>query len=194
MITINLLPEEFKVKEKKQLNIPALKIFIVAGAIFGIVTLFFYVDFWQAKFALSRLNKEWLVVEPQSQRLKQLQQDVENNLTPENVFLKRFVTSDRPLTFILGWVNDNLPPTGWLTQLQMDRAGESGKLLVKGLTLPSKEKSSIEHIEIFLNALKQKMPDATLSLTTSRQKIKDVEVTQFTATFEWGMTAPGAKP
>lgn len=189
MISINLLPEEFRVQEKTTTKIPVFKIAIAVGGLFSVLTLFFYIDFWSKHIQLSKLNKEWRTVEPQSQQLKKLEQDVENNLKPENIFLKRFATSVQPLTSILGWLNEYLPAATWLTQVQMDRDGDGGKLVVKGLTLPTKEKSSIETIEIYLNALKAKMPEANLSLTTSRQQIKDTEVTQFVATFDWAPTA-----
>ena len=68
----------------------------------------------------------------------------------------------------------------------MERKQDGGRLFIKGLSLPSKEKSSIEAIEIYLHQLKEKIPDANLSLTTTRQTIEGTELTQFTANFAWG--------
>ncbi len=194
MITINLLPEEFRVREKIHINIPWLPAVIGAAGIFLLLTGFFYVDYWLSKAKLSRVNKEWEVIQPQSQRLQQLEQEVETKLKPENVFLNSFVTAEKPLTNMLLWVSEYASATMWLVEFKMERVGEGGKLYVKGLTLPSKEKSSIEFIESYLHELKKQMPDADLSLTTSRQKIKEVELTQFIATFEWGLKPAVKKP
>lgn len=190
MITINLLPQEFRIQEKKSTKVPVIPIAIASGIILAAITLFFYADYWSAKSKLAEINKEWQFVQPQSVRLQALQQEVENKLKPENVFLNSFVTADKPLTYMLTWASEFLPSTSWLTEFKLDRVGEGGRLYLKGLTLPSKEKSSIEFIEVYLHELKKKIPDANLSLTTSRQRIKEVEVTQFIATFEWGN--PGA--
>lgn len=187
MITINLLPQEFRVKEKVSIQLPWLKGAILAGGLVGVLTLWFYADFWMSKAKFAQTDKEWQFMQPQSQRLLQLEQEVNTKLKPENVFLNSFVTADKPLTLMMSWVNEFLPPTTWITELKMERLGEGGSLYIKGMTLPSKEKSSIEFIEIYLHQLKEKMPDADLSLTTSRKKMKEVEVTQFIATFEWGL-------
>lgn len=186
MITINLLPEEFRVKVKTQSKYPVIPIAIGVGSLFLILTIFFYIDFIVAKGSFSKLEKESANILPQSQQLKQLEQEVEQTLKPENAFLNRFVTADKPLTQLLTWASENLPPSTWLIEFKLVRKGDGGQLFLKGLTLPTKEKSSIELIEIYLHQLKSKMPDANLSLTTSRQRIKTVELTEFSANFDWG--------
>lgn len=190
MITINLLPQEFRIQEKKVSKLPYMPVVLAIGTLFVCLTLYFYADYWSAKSKLAEINKEWQFVQPQSVRLQALQAEVDSKLKPLNVFLNSFVTADKPLTHMMSWTSEFLPPTSWLVEFKMERVGEGGRLYLKGLTLPSKEKSSIEFIETYLHDLKTKIPDANLSLTTSRQKIKAVEVTQFIATFEWGN--PGA--
>lgn len=190
MITINLLPEEFRAAEKKSSKYPVIPIAIGAGVLFILLTIFFYFDYISANISLNKLNKESVTILPQSQRLKQLDTEVQEILKPENVFLNRFVTADRPATPMLSWVSEFLPPAAWLTELKLTREGEGGKIFIKGMSIPTKEKSSIEQIEAYVHQLKAKMPDANLSLTTSRQNIKNVEVTEFVANLEWGMTVP----
>lgn len=190
MITINLLPEEFRTKEKTSSKYPAAQIGIGVGVVLALLTVFFYFDFISANHSLKKLQKESAAILPQSQKLKQLEQEVEKTLKPENVFLNRFVTADKPLTHLLSWTSEFLSSSAWLTELKLTREGEGGKLFLKGLTLPTKEKSSIELIEDYVHQLKGKMPDADLSLTTSRQKVKTVQVTEFVANFVWGLEEP----
>ncbi len=189
MISINLLPEEFRVQEKTTANLPLLKIAAVSGALFLLLTGFFYIDFLSASAKLKKTEKEWQRVEPESEKLKLLQQEVETVLQPERNFLSGFVTTEKPLTYFLAWTSEFLPKSAWLTEVQMTRRGEGGDFQVKGFALPSKEKSSIEEIETFLHHLKEKMPEADLSLTTTRQTVYKTEVTQFIANFEWKGTS-----
>ncbi len=193
MIAINLLPEELRIKEKKIPKIPALKIAAGVGVVFVLLTLIFYIDFLMAKSKLGKLEKEWQTIQPQHQKLISLEQEVETKLKPENQFLNRFVTADRPLTHMMNWANEFLPSTMWLIEFKLERVGEGGKLFVKGLALPSKDKSSIEFIETYVHQLKEKITNANLSLTTTRQKIKNVELTQFIATYDWGIPEPVKK-
>ena len=153
---------------------------------FVLLTVYFYVDYLGAKAKLSTLRAEWSVMEPQSKDLQKLEQEVQNTLKPERDFLAAFVATERPLTHYLAWLSEALPEKIWLVELKMDRGANGESLFIKGLSLPSKEKSSIEHIENYLNQLKQKMPDADLTLTTTRQTTDNVEMTQFIANFQWG--------
>ena len=186
MITINLLPEELRTHEKKIGKIPGLEIGLGLGALFLIVTAFFYVDLIGSKHKLKKLETEWAAIQPHYQRLNQLQQEVETVLKPEKAFLEQFVTTQTPLTHRLTWVSEFLPGTAWLTEIKLEHKAEEGEsFFIKGLALPSKEKSSIAQIETYLNDLKKKMADANLSLTTTRQKLEGVDLTQFVANFQW---------
>ena len=186
MITINLLPQEFRIQAKSEHSLPYLKIAAVCGILFSLVTVYFYVDLLVAKAQLKKIRGEWSQIQPKSAELKKLEDEVEKTLKPEKVFLESFVTAQRPLTSFLVWAGELLPETVWLTEFQMERKGEGGRLFIKGLALPSKEKSSIEAIEIYLHQLKEKIVDGNLSLTTTRQTLEGKELTQFLANFEWG--------
>ena len=198
MIAINLLPDEFRAVERKTLKLPFLKYAVIGGVIFSLITAGLYVDFLAASIKLGRIQKEWEKIQPQFQVLNQLRGEVEGTLKQEKDFMQTFVTSQRSLTRLIMWVSELLPETAWLVEIQMERAGEGDHFLVKGLSLPTKEKSSIEQIEIFLQRMKEKLPDAKLSLTTTRQTLEGVELTQFVANFDWGIAGahevhPGTK-
>lgn len=186
MLSINLLPEEFRVKVKAPTpEIPALKIAVAAGVLFSIVTLFFYFDYLGSQGKLKKLDAEWKVVQPQAQELNNLKAELESTIKPESVFLKSFVTTERPLTQVLEWLSAQLPEAAWLTGVSLKHDAGKKTLVVQGLCLASKEQSSIEAIELYLHQLKESMPETKLSLTTSRQIFENVELTQFTAVFQW---------
>ena len=186
MITINLLPEEFRTQPKSETSVSYLKIAAVFGVLIFFLNAYFYADFLKAKGELKKVQAQWAALQPQAAELKKLEEEVEKNLKPEKDFLENFVTVKRPLTSLMGWTSEVLPESLWLTELQMEREGEGGYFLIKGLALSSKEKSSIDAIEIYLHRLKEKMPDSNLSLTTTRQTLEGRELTQFTAHFDWG--------
>lgn len=190
MITINLLPQELRHETKTTRQIPAKKVAIAAGAVFILLTLFFDIDLLLSHSKLRSLEKKWIELQPGSDGLKRLQSEVDSQLKPEKEFMDKYVTSPKPMTFILIWLSEFLPETTWLTEVTMERKGEGCDLLLRGLALPSKEKSSIEHIEEYLNHLQEKIPESKLSLTTTRQEIEQVELTQFTAHFTWGIKTP----
>jgi Tfp pilus assembly protein PilN len=192
MIKINLLPAEFRTVQKTTQNVPVVKIAIGAGCAFAALTVFFYFDYLLSLNKLRGVRKEWQVIQPRSAELKGLEEEVEGRLKPEKVFLERFVTTERALAAFMTWVSEYLPETSWLTELKMERKGQGGDLFIKGLAIGSKEKSSIEEIESYLHQLKEKIPDSNLSLTTTRQKIENTELTQFTANFNWGAPSAGA--
>ena len=188
MISINLLPEEFRVKKKRKSDgeqKPYLKLAAGGVVLFLIMTGYFYIDFLIASSRLKKVEKDWLAAQPQATELANLQKQVDTTLRPEKDFLASFVATGNPLTHILQWCSEFLPVSGWLSEVQLQRRGEGGDLLVKGYCLGNKEKSSIEQIETYLHELKTKMPDANLSLTTTRQKYEGVEITQFIANFVW---------
>lgn len=185
MITINLLPQEFRVQPKSESNIPYVKIAIAAAVVFALLTLYLYGDLLFARTQLKKVQAEWAKVQPESLELKKLEDEVEKTLRPEKIFLESFVTAQKPLTLFMRWVSEFLPDSVWLTEFRMERKQDGGHFFIKGLALPSKEKSSIEAIEIYLHQLKEKIPEAHLSLTTTRQTLEGTELTQFTANFSW---------
>lgn len=186
MIAINLLPEELRAKEKKiTTEIPKKKLIIGAVVFFALLTAGLFWDYHASVSKLHKIEKQWAEVQPQAQVLNQLENEILNILSPEKKFLARFVTAERPLTYVLEWLSEFLPASAWLIQIRMENSPQKNNLVIRGLALPMKEVSSIEAIELYLNELKKKMPAASLSLTTARQFQEGVEVTQFTAIFEW---------
>ncbi len=184
MLQINLLPEEFRIKRKSTQEVPYIKIGIGVGVLFTILTVWFYIDYQAASGELKKMNAKWTTLQPQSAQLKALETEVESTLKPERDFLTKYVTTPKPLTYILVWFSELLPDTAWLTEVKMEQKEGKQNFFVKGLVVPSKTQSSIEVIEAFIHKLNEKLPEAKLSLTTTRQKIEQIEVTQFIANFD----------
>lgn len=185
MIQINLLPEEFRIKESTAPAVPAAKIAAGLGALFVLVTAFFYIDYFVMISKQNKLETEWAKVKPQSQELYKLQNEVDGNLKKEKQFFETFVGAEKSLSSILTWVSEFLPETAWLTELKLDQDDKGSHLLIKGMAYSTQEKNSIEQIESYLNQLKSKMPSAKPSLTTTRQTIGETEVMNFVANFDW---------
>ncbi len=186
MITINLLPEELRIQPKSERSFSYLKIGAIAGVLFSLLTVYFYIDLLVAGSKLKKLEVSWTKIQPQSAELTKLEEEVEKKLRPEKIFLESFVTAEKSLTLFMVWVSEFLPDGVWLAEFRMERKQDGGHLFLRGLALPSKEKSSIESIEMYLHELKLKIPEANLSLTTTRQTLEERELTQFLADFEWG--------
>jgi hypothetical protein len=191
MLRVNLLPEEFRVAKKNTQEVPYLKIAAGAAVLFSILTVWFYIDYNHSKGELKKMNATWATLQPQSAQLKALESEVESTLKPERTFLEKYVVTPKPMTYVLSWLSELLPDTAWLTEVKMEQKDGTQNIFVKGLVIPSKTQSSIEVIEGFIQKLKEKLPDAKLSLTTTRQKIEQLEVTQFIANFD---LKPGSAP
>lgn len=186
MIELNLLPEELRIKEESGgQKIPVIPLAIGAGALFIGITFIFYFNYLGAKASLAKLNTQWQQVQPQSIQLNDLETEVEVRLKPEKQFLETFVTTERPLTWLLETASRYLPASAWLTELKSEHDAGKSFFVVKGLCFSTEDGSSIQHIESYVHDLKKEMPETRLSLTTSRTILEGVELTHFTAMFTW---------
>lgn len=185
MLAINLLPEELRIQKKSSVQLPYLKYAIIGGVVFMLVTVSFYFDYLSAVREFNEVEKTWKTIQPQSQQLKALETEVETVIKPERNFLSRHVVTGRPMTGFMISLSELLPDTSWLTEVKMEQKDGNQSLFVKGVVLPSKNSTGIEAVEKYVHELQLKVPEAKLSLTTTRQKIADLEVTQFIANFEW---------
>lgn len=186
MIKINLLPIELRKSNKKAVSLPYLPLVILAGVLFMLLTLFFYVDYLNARGAYAKVRKEWVRLSPLMAQLKSMEQKVDVEMKGEKDFLEANVLNTQPIARILMWVSEFLPLRCWLTNLEIERQGEGCRLGLEGVVFPANNRTGIEHIEIFLNEIKKQLPAATLTFTTSKASTKDSEGTTFAANFEWG--------
>lgn len=185
MITINLLPEEFRAKEKKQLKIPGLPILLVLGAFFLLLTSILYVDYLHSNIKLRQVEKDLSVIQPKSNQVMKIKDEIEKSIKAETNFFNSYVVFDKPVTTVLSSLSAKLPETAWLIELRVERNGEKVRIFLKGLVLPSEDKSSIELIETYLREFKDEIGGAAMNLTTTRQRMGDANLTLFTANLEW---------
>ncbi len=190
MILINLLPPEFR---KQKLRSPlgplpesSRRLILIGGIFFVGLTLVFYTQYLFSLKTLGGLKKRWPVLQQEVQRINQIREDIEKGSKREKEFLENYVTSSFPTTNILTGVSKLLPDSMWLVELKLSRQPDANTFLLKGLAVPPKGRSSIQEIEEYLRALKDKFPKSTsLILTTSRQQKEGMELTLFTAVFKW---------
>ena len=189
MIQVNLLPEEFRIKPKDPKKGQYARLGILFGSFFVLGTLYFFVDYLKISKAIHDLDGKWRQVQPQSQELNALKSQVEVVLKQEKQFLEQFVTTQKPVTHLMMWASELLPEGAWLEEMTLGHDKGKVNFLLRGSCMNSKVKTSIEQIEMYLQSLKQRMPDAKLVLKTSRLDVAQTELTQFSANFSWSETS-----
>jgi len=190
MIKINLLPLELRKEKTNATRTPYIPLAILAGVLFLLLTFFFYGDYLRARSTYKRVRTEWSRLNPSMAQLKALENKVEVEMRGENNFLKKNVLNSEPITRILFWVSEFLPPKGWLTELKVERESEGCRLTLKGVVLASRTQTGIEQIEEYFLKLKSKLPPQTsVALTTSKDVKEKTGGIFFTAQLDWGTSA-----
>ena len=186
MIKINLLPPEMRIEAKVKKKISYAP--FIRLAIIGLVLLtgFFFVDFLESKKQFKVVAAQWQELSPQMAELKAMEAEIEGKLKTEKVFLESSVVSEFPVTTTLEYASELLPDRMWLTELKVEKEDISQELVLQGVSLPSDDKTSIQHIQDYLHNIRGKLPDEYMTLTTARQTQDDIEVTTFVSRIEWG--------
>ena len=192
MILINLLPEEFRVKPQDPQQGKYLKVAAGVGVLVLLLTFYFYTDYLGVSGKIKSLDAKWQQVQPQSQELNALKTEVEGPLKDEQRFLQQFVTTQKPVTQLMIWASELLPDGAWLEEVSLGHDQGKVDFVLRGTCMNSKTKTSIEQIETYLQGYKQKIPDAKLTLKTTRMDMGQIELTQFTANFDWSETSGAA--
>lgn len=182
MIKINLLPVGMRPKSALQLKLPWLKVAMIGGVIFGLITVGLYIDYCLSRQKLKKLKREWVVLEPRSTVLNKLKSAVEGDLRPEATFIQQMLLQPYSETRIFSKISENLPGSVWLNEIESDHL-ENPRLIIKGSCSPTSNISCIEQIEGFSQKINAEIPAATLKLTTSLKEIKGLQVTEFVAAF-----------
>lgn len=187
MILINLLPAEFRkgtLGESRFLRL--LQWAKLGGILFLILTLALYAHHIFVSRALAKLQTQWQQLESDVMRIQQMRDEMNQGSKAQKDFLEKYVVAPFRATSILTYISEFLPDSIWLVELKILRQPLQGTLFLKGLSLPSGERSSVQQIEKYLGDLKAKFPeDTVLVLTTSRQQKEKAELTFFMAAFKW---------
>jgi len=187
MILINLLPYEFR---KEALRDPRMRrtIRLVqgGGVVFVGLTLIFYVQYFFEFRSLKAMQTEWQGLEADVQRVQQIRDEMTQGSEAEKNFIESYVISPFRAASILSHLSEFLPDSIWLLELRLVRQPQNNTLLIKGMSLPGRDRSSVQEIEKYLGDLKAGFPqNIELVLTTSRQLKDRIELTFFTAIFKW---------
>ena len=153
MIELNLLPQEFRKKKRKKIELPKLPIIPFAAVIFGVLIVL-QVSLMGIIFLLkgqeARLGKKWEEVLPKKSEMDKLkkeigdinkQADAINNLMKERVLWAR----------ILNEISSNITPNIWLTFLSYDEKTEKKQVKQtskKTSRKKSKKKQTLETYEV----------------------------------------------
>lgn len=185
MILINLLPPELKNRQYK--IIPSISPLVIP-LVFLVVCLTFwsYIVYQSGRQEVKILESRWESMTNDLRRVAQLKQDIEEKYKIERALLEKSVAPAFPNTAFLTETSALLPMTIWFLELKISRMEADNSFLLKGLSLPGKQNSSIQEVENYLRDLKEKLPEkAELSLTTTRQRSEGAELTLFTAIYTW---------
>lgn len=187
MIQVNLLPQDLRKKNVSSARMRFMPFVILGGVLFLLMTLFFYFDYLHVRSAYRSVHGEWSRLNPLMAQLKALENKIEIEMRGEKDFLEKNVLNTESMTRILASASEFLPPKGWLTALQIDRAGTGCVLILRGVVLSTRAQTGIEQIEVYLQKLKAQLPrEAMLELTTSKDASVKSQGTAFTAQFVWG--------
>lgn len=201
MIKINLLPLTLRaIKKKKSKPVVAgsaaaahssqvlhTKIALGAlGVLFFAYSIYLNIDYLNLKKKTKSINAEVVLVQPQMQALKTLEQEVAQKLLPERDFLMTYVLNKAPLTTVLQIMSEALPDGAWLEKLVVNNSGKERSFRVQGRATTSQGKTNIEQIEDYLKKLQTAIPNAQFTYSTSKQIGEaDLPSTAFDAEYKW---------
>lgn len=198
MIKVNLLPLSLRVSKKKKAStassssaaglgqrLPLKMVAMVAGAGFIFLTLYFDFDYIRVSKKLKILNSEWIVMQPQMQSLKTLEDEVGTQLVPEQIFLNTHVLSKEPITSLLQAMSEVLPEGMWLQGFSMGNSGKDRSFRIQGIALNIENQTNIEQIESYLQKLKLIIPNSQFTYSTAKQSLERVSATSFISVYKW---------
>ncbi len=190
MITINLLPEELRLKEVKQIHIPYQKIAFGVFLIVFVLTVYNLIVYLRVRSEYGALQKQWNQMAEKSLQADALESELGSSIIAEVDFYDSWV--DPPLTTarILNLISDFIPKSVWLTEISFNRNKKNLDLVIIGLSQSGGGTSKLIDIQNFTNTLKSEMEKFTaksrlkVAITTSSKKTSEnTDLTQFTANF-----------
>lgn len=186
MILINLLPKEFEPVKLGLSSLKTRRVGVGIAVVFSILTLIFYFQYLYQLKIYTELRGHWATLEQTVRQVAQVKAELEGGVKNEKSFIEKYVTPNLTFTSLLSAISELLPESTWLVELQLERAGKGSTFVLKGMALPSRHETSIQEIEKYLRAIRDRLPPgAELLLTTSRHQKEKLELTQFTAVFKW---------
>ena len=198
MITINLLPQELRIKETKKIYIPYRQIAFVVFLFFLLVALYNLFIYIKIRQEHRKLDKQWKSIEEKNTQAEELEKELGATILAEIDFYDAFV--DRPLgvSRILNLISDLAPDGIWFDQLKFEGNKDGLRLSLTGYSGSHGKDSKLVEIQKFTTDLKNQMEKAAapanpnlkrsikVTVATSSQKTdaRQDEVVRFTANFK----------
>ena len=190
MITINLLPEELRLKEAKQIHIPYQKIAFGVFLIVFVITVYNLIVYLRVRSEYGALQKQWNQMAKKSSQADALESELGSSIIAEVDFYDSWVDPPLATARILNLISDFIPKSVWLTEISFNRNKKNLDLVIIGLSQSGGGTSKLIDIQNFTNTLKSEMEKFTaksrlkVAITTSSKKTSEnTDLTQFTANF-----------
>ncbi len=194
MIKINLLPAEMRPVKKSATShafMAGSQTRLIAGGVGAVCFLLFlctaYFDFayYADSKKFKRVSDELAAIQPGTQALRDLEQELNGVLVPQRDFLKTYILNKTPITSVLQGVSEALPDGVWLQSFSISNSGKQRSFQIQGAAIQFKGKTSIEQIEAYLQALTKVVPGAVFNYSTSKQVVNKQAATAFNVTYQW---------
>jgi hypothetical protein len=175
MILINLLPQELRVSEKKQVDLPYKYVtFGVFLIVFGI-SIYHLLIFLQLRGELRELKKKWAPLAQSSMQADMLERELSSTIMAEFDFYGSFVKPPLETAQVMNLVSDLLPEGLWLVQFQFVRDKKEVQLILNGVSESKGKDPKLVEIQNFANALKDKL-EAILSVNVKEDAFDQKQI------------------
>ncbi|GEM_PF-3341891 len=176
MITINLLPVEFRRKIEQQHVVSMRFSMMLACLVTVIIWLGLSFMLGTAKREMDNLSSDWSRLEAGSKEADKIMLDINQNFLDRKKMVDSISMSDMSWSYVLNQISDLLPDTSWLKKLKLSAGGmEEWEFWIKGIIKPSDQEPPIKIVGKYIGALKPSL----------EQPIKTAHAIQ---------TLPGANP
>jgi hypothetical protein len=159
MILINLLPTEFRVREKTKYEIPYKLIAISGFVLFLLLSLYNLFLFVRIREEQRALKGQWEHLARPSAEADMLQRELGMQVVAEIDFYDTFVDPDLEVARVLNLVSDLIPKSLTLVDLQFVRKAREFKLMLRGISESPSQDSKLIEIQNYVNGLKDQLEE-----------------------------------
>lgn len=192
MIQINLVPEEYRIREYRRTPIfsIALSFSVIFLVYVGVNGIFQHIKARkQIRIAESNLK----AMESTAEEVKALSKKLTDKLKPEVVTISTLLTNEINWAQVLYLISKKVPNNVWLSSLEVNDTSESWTLTLTGFALPVTQAAAIATVGEFTTKVKWEMitlltregidPDIELLTTTKQKQADRIEIVEFKASY-----------
>lgn len=175
MITINLLPTEFRRKIEKP-QVISLRFGMIL-ACFVALLLWFGIAFMlgTSHRELDNFSNEWKHLEIGAKEADRIMLDINQNYLERKKTCDLILAMDMSWAYVLNQVSDRLPDTAWLKRIKLSSTGlEDWEFLVKGMIKTSEKEPPIKVIGHYISSIKPSLEQSVKPAPVSRPAVAAV--------------------